>query len=52
MNLSVLDNAAGTGILSPILKREKAILEETKCLLAKSHTPKEYAVFLRQASIP
>jgi len=45
MNLSVLDNAAGTGILPPILKKESRVLADTEQFLLKPHSPAEYAAF-------
>jgi len=50
MNLTILDNAAGTGILPPILKQEQAILKETRIFLSQPHTPAELAAFQRRIS--
>jgi len=55
MNLTILDNAAGTGILPPILKQEQSILKETRIFLSQPRTPAELAAFqqkIRSANNP
>ena len=52
MDLTVLDNAAGTGILPSILKKEQSILQETGRFLSQPHTPTEYAAFQKKFAPP
>ncbi len=52
MDLSFLDNSAGTGILPSILEREKSILKETHSFLSQPYTPAELAAFQRHAVNP
>lgn len=45
LNLTVLDNAQGTGYLPRLLKVEQGILDETSGFLAQKHTPAEFSSF-------
>lgn len=45
LNLTVLDNAAGTGYLPRLLEVEQSILDDTEAFLVGPHTAREYAEF-------